>query len=70
MSTLFVSDWILRASNWPPRRPIQVCGLRVKPWLVGLPPAEGWVHALPRSGSVGLARRGQHLFMGGAAGTT
>ena len=49
---------------WPPRWPIQVCGVAGSgPWLVGPPRAVYWVNAVPRSGSVGLGVRVQHQFM-------
>jgi hypothetical protein len=40
-----------------------VWGGGFKTWLVSLPPAVGWVYAVPRSGSLGLVGGGQHLFM-------
>lgn len=58
------SDASARAVAWPPRWPIQVCGVAGSgSWLAGPPPTEGWVYAVPRSGSVGLVVGGQHQFM-------
>ena len=41
-----------------------MCGVTGSvPWLVGIPPAESWGYVVPRSGFVGWARGGLHLFM-------
>ena len=53
-----------RAVAWPPRWPIQVCGVAGSGALASGPSACcGLGYAVPRSGSVGLVGGGQHLFM-------
>jgi hypothetical protein len=49
---------------WPPRVPVQVCGVGgVGALAGGLTACCLWVRVVPRSGSVGLVWGGQHLFM-------